>query len=104
MVSLALLVSPENFISPQAVCYFFIVFKQIFFLLLTATWGINEIGPITVYILLQLKSATFDGISTKIITDSGPSIKLLIGVLIRDAPDPPNPPNGGGQSIFWGGG
>ena len=71
-------------------------------LFFTATWGINEIGPITVYILLQQKSATFDGISTKILTDSGPSIKLLIGVLIRDAPDPPNPPNGGAK-VFFGG-
>ena len=44
------------------------------------------------YIVNQHKSATLDGISTKILTDSGPSIKLLIGGLIRDAPDPPNPP------------
>ena len=69
---------------------------------ITGAWGINEIGPITVYIQNQHKSATFDGISTNKFTDSGPSIKLLIGVLIRDAPDPPNPPNGGGQSIFGG--
>ena len=45
----------------------------------TAVWGIKEIGPITVYIINEQKSATFDGISTKILPDAGPSIKLLIG-------------------------
>ena len=68
----------------------------------TATWSIDEIGPVTVYIVNPHKSATFDCISTKILTDSGPFIKLLIGGLIRDAPDPPNPPYGG-LKYFWGG-
>ena len=56
---------------------------------------------VTVYIKNQHKSATFDGISTKIVTDSGPSIKRLIGGLIRDAPNPPNPPYGGLKYFWW---
>ena len=71
-------------------------------MVITAPWSINEIGPITVYIVNQHKSATFDGISTKNFTDSGPSIKLLIGGLIRDAPDPPNPPYGGLKYVLGG--
>ena len=54
------------------------------------------------YIQNQHKSVTFDGISTKIVTDSGPSIKRLIGGLIRDAPDPPNPPYGGAKVFLVG--
>ena len=38
-----------------------------------------------------------------IFTDSGPPLKWLLGGLIRGAPDPPNPPYGGGGKIyFWG--
>ena len=69
---------------------------------ITAVWGFNEIGPITVYILNEQKSATFDGISTKFLPGSGPSIKLLIGGLIRDAPDPLTPPMGGPKYFFGG--
>ena len=38
-----------------------------------------------------------------IFTDSGPPIKLLLGGLIRGAPNPPNPPYGGGAKIYFGG-
>ena len=35
-------------------------------------------------------------------TDSEPPIKLLLGGLIRGAPDPPNPPYGGAKISFGG--
>ena len=38
-----------------------------------------------------------------IFTDSGPPIKWLLGGLITGAPDPSNPPYGGGAEIFFGG-
>ena len=37
-----------------------------------------------------------------IFTDSGPPIKIPLEGLIKGAPDPPDPPYGGGQNIFGG--